>query len=293
MTAPGRRGLELPARQYFIAAGGWKTFCIEQGAGAPVLLLHGSSIAVDAWLTWFRSFEPLARSRRVIAYDQVGFGRSQVPADRIYLDRLRRTEHAQAVMDHLGLDDVTVVGHSEGGFIATRLAITNPGRVRKLVIVTSGGTAPRLGGERDRLWMAASERAYDYLARAVDVETFVRTEGHLRYRSDREFETLLRRNFAAAERSGNLETFLNKARAKSTFDDYTAVQEAWIHPFLRELATPSLLVWGGRDETVPANRGLALAELIPRSEFHLFLRSGHWVMHEEAASFNRLLDRWI
>ena len=151
-------------RQRFITAGGWKTFCIEEGAGAPVLLLHGSSIAVDSWLTWFRSFGPLARSRRVIAYDQVGFGRSQVPADRVYLDRLRRTEHAQAVMDHLGLDDVTVVGHSEGGFIATRLAITNPGRVRKLVIVTSGGTAPRLGDERDRLWMAASERAYDYLA---------------------------------------------------------------------------------------------------------------------------------
>lgn len=285
--------IALPRSQTYLDVGGWSTFAMEAGDGAPVVLFHGSSIAVDAWLTWFRVFSLLASRHRVIAYDQPGFGRSGIPADRRYLDRLQRAEHAQALFDRLALTNATLVGHSEGGFIATRLAINNPDRVRKLVIVASGGTAPRLGDERDRAWKAASAEVYDYIGRSVSEDAFVRTEGHLRHREDSAFEALLRRNFKDAIRSGNLECFLRKARSQTDYQDYTALQERWILPFLADMRVPTLLVWGGADATVPVARGLALAERIPNSALHVFPRSGHWVMHEEAAAFNRLLDSWI
>lgn len=294
-TMAGEDGA-LPYSETWIEAGGWSSFVIEAGdeAGAPVLLFHGSSIAVDAQLTWFRAIGPLAAScRRVIAYDQPGFGRSEIPADRRYLDRLQRAEHAQALLDRLAPTDATLVGHSEGGFIATWLALNNPERVRKLVIVASGGTAPRLGDARDQAWMAASSEAYDYIGRSVDEDRFARTEEHLRHREDPPFEALLRRNYREAVRSGNMECFLRMARTRTGYQDYTAMQERCILPFLSKLRVPTLLVWGGRDATVPVARGLALAERIPNSEMHVFPRSGHWVMHEEATAFNRLLDGWI
>ena len=205
-------------------------------------------------------------------------------------DRLSRAAHAQALIEALDLRDLTVVGHSEGGFLATRLALSCPERVRRLVIVASGATAPRLGGDRDAGWMAASSRVYDYAARGRDVEAFVAGESYPQPgRHDPAFAALLRDNFEAGRRSGHRECFLRLAAARSGFGSYAEVQERWIHPFLPALQVPALLVWGGADPTVPVERGLALAALFPQSAFHLFPRAGHWVMHEEPEAFARLV----
>jgi pimeloyl-ACP methyl ester carboxylesterase len=269
--------------------GGWRTSLMEAGDGAPVLLIHGSSIAVDARLTWFRLFDALSPGARVIAYDQPGFGRSAIPDDRRYLDRLERSAHAQALVEQLDLRNLTVIGHSEGGFIAARLALTKPDRVRRLVIVASGGASPALGDARDAHWMEASSRIYDYARRNVDEDTFVRSEGHLCYRADPAFEEILRANFRYAQQSGNAECFLRRVAASSTYAGYTTLQEKWLLPFLKDLRAPALLVWAGRDETVPVARGLALLDLMPRSEMHIFRDAGHWVMHEAPARFEALI----
>jgi pimeloyl-ACP methyl ester carboxylesterase len=284
--------LPLPGRHRHVQVGSWSTFIVEAGEGAPVVLFHSSSIAVDSSLTWFRVFGLLAEQRRVIVYDQPGFGYSEIPSDRRYLDRLARAEHAQRLFDQLELTNATLVGHSEGGFIATKLALDNPGRVAKLVIVTSGGTAPPLGSGDDA-WQKASASTYDYLGRSIDEETFIRTEGHLRHGEDEPFESVLRSNFRAAVKSGNLRCFLNLAATRTGFADYTSVQQQHILPRLATLCMPALLIWAGSDPTVPVERGLALAKLIPNAEMHVFPHAGHWVMHEATASFNRLLASWL
>jgi pimeloyl-ACP methyl ester carboxylesterase len=282
-----------PDNARHIEIGGIPTFLFEAGKGPAVLLLHGASVGVDAWLTWFRCFYDLARHHRVIAYDQPCFGQSGIPADGRYMDREARADHAQAVLDHLGLSDVVLVGHSEGGFIATRLAITNREKVRKFVIVTSGGTSPRLHDDRDAAWMSASSAVYDYVGRGVDENTYVRSEGHLKTREDPAFETILRRSYRRALASGTAKCMIAASQAQTGYSDYTAVQERALFPYLFELEIPALLIWAGGDPTVPVARGLALADMLPRSEFHVFPRAGHWVMHEEAEGFNRLLQDWI
>lgn len=283
----------LPQNSRMIEVGGHATFVMEKGEGRPIVLFHGASIAVDGWLTWFRCFDMLAERHRVICYDQPCFGGSNVPADRRYLDRYERAQHAQALFDELDLRDAILIGHSEGGFIATKLALDNPDRVSRLVIVTSGGTSPGLGGDEDRAWQEASAAVYDYPKRSVSEEIFVRSEGHLRYRTDPAFEARLRDNFRVACLSGNRDCFLNLARSRSDYGNYAALQERHILPFLPQMITPALLVWGGADETVPVARGLKLAALMPRSEMHVFPHAGHWVMHEAHEGFNRLLSGWI
>lgn len=283
----------LPHNRRHLEIGGLDTFLMEAGQGRPVMLFHGASIGVDSWLTWFRCFDALAWDNRVLAYDQPCFGRSGIPGDGAYMDRERRAAHAQAVLDELDLSDATLVGHSEGGFIATRLAIENPGRIRKLVIVTSGGTSPRLHDERDAAWMAASAEAYDYPGRAVDEDTYVRSEGHLKTREDPLFEAILRRNYRRAFETGTARCLLDEGTSRAGYGNYTALQERLILPHLAQLTIPTLLVWAGNDPTVPVARGLALADMLSASEMHIFPRAGHWVMHEEATGFNRLLRGWM
>ncbi len=272
---------------------GTRTAIYQTGVGTAVLLIHGSSMAVDSRLTWFRFAPLLSENYRVIAYDQPGFGISGVPEGARYPDRLERAEHAARLIEELDLANLFLVGHSEGGFIATWLAIHLPQRIAGLAIVASGGTAPALGSPRDQEWMQASAKAYDYLGRSESEAAFVESETRLAEREDPEFEAVLRSNFRQALVSGNVAMFREKARRSSSFESYTALQEKEIFPHIGKLKAPALLIWPGADRTVPVGRGEALAELIPGSEFHVIPNAGHWVMHDDATRFNGLMKAWL
>ncbi|MBA4865468.1 alpha/beta hydrolase [Streptomyces sp. PSKA54] len=102
------------------------------GPGRPLLALHGH-------FGEGRTFVPLARELgpgwRVVALDQRGHGYSDRPAD---FSRQGYVEDAAAVLGHLGLDDVVVLGHSLGGVNAYQLAARHPGLVRALIVEDIG-----------------------------------------------------------------------------------------------------------------------------------------------------------
>ncbi|MFP6745427.1 MAG: alpha/beta hydrolase, partial [Alphaproteobacteria bacterium] len=243
-----------------VDAGGVKTFYLEKGEGPVMVLMHGSSIAIDARVTWFKTIDALADRFRVIAFDQVGFGHTEMPGRGRYLGRLERARHAVDFLDALNLDDVVLVGHSEGGFIATQIAITQPHRIAKLVVVTSGGTAPKLGGERDRPWLAASADAYGFTEAMEEEACFLKTMDKFLYTPDEEFLSIVRSNYIHARTSGNLGLFRDRGEADANPAPYTELQEKHIHPHLPSLDVPALLVWANDDATVPVMRGLRLID---------------------------------
>ena len=67
-----------------IAAAGIATNLHDHGAGYPVLMLHGSGPGVSAWANWRLVMPELAKARRVIAPDLVGFGFTERPANVAY-----------------------------------------------------------------------------------------------------------------------------------------------------------------------------------------------------------------
>jgi len=276
----------------YIDAGGVRTFYLDKGEGPVIVLMHGSSIAIDARATWFRTIDALAERFRVIAFDQIGFGHTDMPPGGHYLGRLERARHAVDFLDALELDDVILVGHSEGGFMGSHMAITQPHRVARLVVITSGGTAPRLGGALDEPWMAASADAYGFTEAMENEDGFMASMDKFLYAPDEEFLGIIRSNYIHARTSGNLGLFRDRATAEPNPAPYTALQEAHIHPHLPSLDVPALLVWANNDATVPVERGLRLMELFGDGHMHVFDKAKHMVMIDQAAKFNSLLLGW-
>ena len=107
-----------------------------QPNGHTVLLLHGKNFPASYWEPTIRFLS--ARGYRVIAPDQIGFGKSSKPAHYQYSFQ-QFARNTDAVLDAAGVARVSVVGHSMGGMLATRYALMYPDRVEKLVLVNPIG----------------------------------------------------------------------------------------------------------------------------------------------------------
>jgi pimeloyl-ACP methyl ester carboxylesterase len=104
--------------------------------GHTVVLLHGKNFPASTWEPTIRLLT--GRGYRVIAPDQIGFGKSSKPA-RYQYSFHQLASNTQAVLDRAQVTRVSVVGHSMGGMLATRFALMFPDRVDKLVLVNPIG----------------------------------------------------------------------------------------------------------------------------------------------------------
>lgn len=279
-------------REDYVVAGGTRTRYFEAGSGPVVILLHGSSLAIDAWSTWYNTIPALARDFRVLAPDLVGFGRSDAPVDGKHVPRLERRHHVSAFIEALGIARCALVGHSEGGFIAALLAVENPGLVDKVVVVSSGATSPRLGGNEDHAWQAAAAAAYNVTEGCDTEEDFIRTNARLSTKNPPEFVELLKKNYRLACESGQLERFKQAARKKND-TEYTQIQEDHLLPHLCTMKAKLFIAWSGCDETVPVARGIKLLERAPQADMHIFADAAHMVMIDRPSEFNCILRAWL
>lgn len=114
----------------------------DYGRGMPVVLVHGLGSSIR---DWEYQIPALAGRYRVVALDVRGHGRSDKPRERYSIATF--SEDLVALIDHLGLVDVHLVGISMGGMIGFQLAVDHPELLRSLTIVNSGpgseGTHPR------------------------------------------------------------------------------------------------------------------------------------------------------
>lgn len=116
----------------------WIPSDLEAGRRAPILLFHDSLGCIELW----RSFpERLAAAtgRRVVAYDRLGFGRSDPHPGKLGLAFVG--DEGRSVMpllcDQLGIGDFVACGHSVGGGMAVETAAQWPGRCRALVTIAA------------------------------------------------------------------------------------------------------------------------------------------------------------
>lgn len=104
--------------------------------GRTVVLMHGKNFCGATWDTSIKALS--AAGYRVVAPDQIGFCTSTKPAHYQYSFQ-QLSENTHALLKHLGIDKASVVGHSTGGMLATRYALSYPQETEKLVLVNPIG----------------------------------------------------------------------------------------------------------------------------------------------------------
>ena len=272
----------------YIDVDGVNTYYIDIGDGKTIVLMHGAAPTSDAYGAWHHQIEALSARFRIVAFDQIGFGRTDLPPGG-YFNRDQRVAHAIGFLRAMNIEDAVLVGHSEGGYMVTRIAIVAPELCSHLVIVTSGGTAPMLGS-LDESWVKAAAAAYD-VSHLDSEDAYVANRRHLTYNFDPEEQSYLRESYQRALAVGRVEIWQTKRPPEETdMTIYARLQEEHIFPYLKDLETPVLLIWATEDKTVPIERGLALLERIPHAEMHVFSQASHTVMQDRADGFNRLLS---
>jgi 3-oxoadipate enol-lactonase len=123
----------------YVPSEGEDIYFERTGKGPPLVLCHGLG---GNHAIWWRQIESLAAHHEVITWDQRGFGNSTARSGDIGPPAARRD--LQAILNHLRMDRVSLIGQSMGGWTTLGYALANPDRIRSLVLSTTIAGAPRL-----------------------------------------------------------------------------------------------------------------------------------------------------
>ena len=244
------------------------------GSGPPLLLLNGIGLDLPAWgpLT-----QALRRERQLVLLDTRGSGLSGPPPEPCTTARL--AADALALLDHLSLGPVDVLGLSLGGLVAQELALLAPERVRSLVLAA---TAARLPARIHRV-LDAWRRL---LLSGVDADAFRREQfawvfGPATLANDALIEGAL--------------SALACAPAPSAHG-FAAQTDACLAHDTRERASrisaPALVLAGEDDILLPAAETEALARLLPHGRFECH-PGGHAFLTESTGSVSASVLRFL
>ncbi|HYM17139.1 MAG TPA: alpha/beta hydrolase [Micropepsaceae bacterium] len=266
----------------FVTVDGLKLRYIEEGSGPAVILLHGASLGSSADV-FIRNLEPLARAGfRAIAYDQPGFGLSDVPSD---LSAAYRRDSIPKFMEALGIKRAALVGHSQAGNPAVQLALKDPARYSHIVVLGTGSLLPPLDGAgenegavqaRLERRMANAEPTLEDTRKLLEANLFhheLITEEELELRHSRS----IGQNFAA---------FVARNKAAEAAPAKEAKTPIWQR--LTELQVPLLMIFGREDRAKAAERATLLKEKYPQLKVHIVNGCKHLVPWDAADEFVRL-----
>jgi NTE family protein len=242
------------------------------GAGPALLLVHG--LFEDA-LTWRKVIPRLARTHTVIAPDLFGHGESDAPTGTDYYSPSGHAGMLRDLLDVLGHDQVTVVGHSLGGGVALSFAYNYPARINRMALISSGG----LGREVHLLLRAMSLPGASPALRLLTMRPMLgllavaarMSHGARAFKAARSIRALqlMLTNAGGRERRSAL---LTTVRAVIGYRG----QCAGVLDRLYLLGlVPTLVVWGTRDRMIPAHHATAALASNPGAELALVDGAGH------------------
>jgi pimeloyl-ACP methyl ester carboxylesterase len=248
------------------------------GSGPALLFAHGLG---GNQMSWWQQVAHFAPRYTCVAFAHRGFAPSDPvaggpdPAD--YAGDLA------ALVDHLGLADLRLVGQSMGGWTMLEYTIAHPDKVKALVLSSTAGTIDRRGadpsgGTQYDAWLKDAE-AKVAAGRARGVHPAMGATGaerfpalHLLYKS-------------IDEMAGTLEKEKLRAGLRRTASRTLAE--------LKDFRVPTLLIAGGQDIVFPPFLASAIAARLPCADAKLIPDSGHSPYFEQAATFNGLVEAFL
>ncbi|MEP0322724.1 proline iminopeptidase-family hydrolase [Bauldia litoralis] len=275
--------------------GGYKVFVDEFGTGDKVLLcLNGGPGLPCDYLR--EPHAPLAdEGYRVIAFDQLGCGRSDKPKDGSLWKIGRYVEEVETVRRSLNLGKVTLLGHSWGGWLGIEYALTYPDSLQSLILEDTCGDMPHLISELDRLRAALGPETVAMMQRHE-------ADGTLDHPEYQAAVTLL--NYRHVCRLDHWPASLNRSLDDWNMDVYGAMQgpneflyvgnlKDWQRiDQMHRITCPTFITVGMHDELGPAC-AMRMHHALPNSTIKVFKNSSHMPFYEEPEAYFPELRRFL
>lgn len=247
----------------FLDVLGLRTRYAVTGSGPAVLVLHGWGASIEAVNPILTGLSPVAT---VYALDLPGFGQSELPPEPWGVEDYQ--VFVAAFMDALEIDRPLVVGHSNGGRIAIRMAATEPSRASRLVLVDSAGIRAR----RTLRWYrrVGMAKVGKYAAR------FLGAPGE-------RLRAVLVGRAASAD----------YAAAGALRPTLVKLVNTDLRSFMPSIAVPVLLVWGSQDTDTPLSDAHEMKRLIPDAGLVVLEGAGHFSYLDQPNRFARIVSHFI
>jgi pimeloyl-ACP methyl ester carboxylesterase len=260
---------------------------LDSGEGPAVLVIHG---LLGSHRNWVHLVESLQRRHRVVAPDLFGHGASAKPRGDYSLGAHAAT--LRDLLDQLGIDRVTLVGHSLGGGIAMQFSYLFPERVQRLVLVSSGG----LGREVSPLLRSATLPGAEWVLPLLAsrwvrgrAEAVGRVLAGVGVRPGPDLAEAWR-GFASLGDADSRRAFLATTRSVIDPGGQTVTAHDHLPP---AVPLPTLLVWGTRDRMIPAWHATAAQQAIAGSRVELFEGAGHYPHLDQPERFAQVLTDFM
>lgn len=243
----------------------------DEGQGAPILLIHAFPLSSAMWED---QIDALATRFRVIAPDLRGFGATARGSGITSLDQA--AGDLAALLDHLNLKTVTVVGLSMGGYIAFALLRRHPANVARLVLADTraGADSPEAQHAREQNAQLAEHEG----AAAVAEQMLPKL---LSAQADAAVRDEVRKIAAANDRAGVAAAL----RAMAARPDST--------PDLATITVPTLIIVGAEDVLTPPAEARAMHAAIANSQLLEIPQAGHLANLEAPDAFSTAIEEFV
>ena len=244
------------------------------GRGQPVILLHGW---LGSWGYWLNTMEALKDKYRCYALDFWGFGESGKRNGSYRLNDF--VGLVDQFMDRLGIEAAPIVGHSMGGTVAISLALTKPGRVKRVIVVGS----PVVGNSLNIFLRLAGK---SWIASIV-----WQMPKALQFGIKMFSPYIVVKDWPAWYQM--ITDDLSRTTLEAFFRSIGSLHKADLRAQLPGIATPIMGIYGVGDNIVAPTQANIISSNVPVSRVKMMAGSKHFPMLDEPEAFNEQLADFL
>jgi haloalkane dehalogenase len=274
---------DFPFEPHFREVDGLRLAHVDEGEGAPVVFVHGE----PTWSFVWRKVIPPGREAgfRCVAPDLAGFGRSDKPLALTWYSYDRHCAMTATLLEELDLRGVTMVVHDWGGPIGLRLAVEQPDRVDRLVILDTGLFTGH------QLMTDAWKAFRDFVARTEDLPVGFLVKGACKHDPGEEVVAAYDAPFPNAASKAGARAFPLMIPTSPDAPGAEAGQR--VLEALREDRRPTLILWADSDPVLPVATGERFAQAIGREPPQIIADASHFLQEDQGPEIGRRIADWL
>jgi pimeloyl-ACP methyl ester carboxylesterase len=261
------------AESQYIEIEGNKLHVRKMGQGLPILLIHGSFSSLHTWEKWQRK---LSQNYTSIAIDLSGHGLSGPNPQEKY-DTDYYAQLLWKLMRKLNFDTIAIAGNSMGGQVAYKMALLQPEKTKKLILLNSSGAS--ITNDSVKFKDQNKFSVFSLINHPVFSKLLTRITPKFLFKMSLEQVYYDKSKITEDKIQMYYDLMLHEGNREATFKRFKQRVPAEFEN-LSNIHIPSMIIWGEHDSWIPVEHAYRFDSILPNSELKIYPNAGHVPMEE-------------